>query len=255
MWSGPWRRRRSAAWRRTPASSTSCETCCCSGEREGKAPEYRRQVTAFALKFQQYTAPVQAKGMEDTAFYRYHRLASLNEVGGDPRRFGISVAAFHRANQERARRWPHAMLSTSTHDSKRAEDVRARIHVLSEFPAEWRTHLQRWRKVNRGKRSLVDGEPAPVAQRRVSPVPDAARRLAARSARHGRTRGVSRQDPGLHVEGNARGEGAQQLDQPESFYEEAVSGFVAALFEPGPRRTRFLRTFCPSSSGSAGSAC
>ena len=87
-----------------------------------------------------------AKGVEDTAFYRYHRLVSLNEVGGDPRRFGISVAAFHAASQDRAKRWPHTLLATSTHDSKRSEDVRARIDVLSEMPAAWRLNLRRWRR-------------------------------------------------------------------------------------------------------------
>ena len=86
------------------------------------------------MKFQQFTSPVMAKGLEDTAFYRYNRLVSLNEVGSDLHRFGTTPADFHRANQERFRDWPHTMLATSTHDSKRSEDVRARINVLSEIP-------------------------------------------------------------------------------------------------------------------------
>ena len=90
-----------------------------------------------------------AKAVEDTTFYQYNRLVSLNEVGGDPQRFGVSLAAFHRENQERARRWPHAMLATSTHDNKRSEDVRARISVLSEMPDEWHRALSRWSKLNR----------------------------------------------------------------------------------------------------------
>jgi (1->4)-alpha-D-glucan 1-alpha-D-glucosylmutase len=85
-----------------------------------------------------------AKGVEDTAFYRYLRLVSLNEVGGDPRRFGMSPAAFHAANQTRLRFRPHSMLATSTHDSKRAEDLRARINVLAEDPALWEESLQRF---------------------------------------------------------------------------------------------------------------
>ncbi|HZC02184.1 MAG TPA: malto-oligosyltrehalose synthase, partial [Gammaproteobacteria bacterium] len=100
---------------------------------EGKPEAYREAVVVFAMKFQQYTAPVMAKGLEDTSFYIYHRLVSLNEVGGDPRRFGTSVAMFHRANQERARHWPRAMVCTSTHDTKRSEDIRARISMLSEL--------------------------------------------------------------------------------------------------------------------------
>jgi (1->4)-alpha-D-glucan 1-alpha-D-glucosylmutase len=113
------------------------------------------------MRFQQYTAPVMAKGLEDTTFYIYNRLVSLNEVGGDPRRFGTSVNAFHYANQERARRWPHAMLATSTHDSKRSEDVRARINVLSEMAGEWYQHLGRWSRVNRSKKRRVGEEWAP----------------------------------------------------------------------------------------------
>ena len=115
----------------------------------------------FIRKFQQYTGPVMAKALEDTAFYVANRLVSLNEVGGDPRRFYLTPAAFHHAAQERLRRWPRAMLATSTHDSKRSEDVRARINVLSEVPALWRRHLMRWRRLNRSRKSRVNGRLAP----------------------------------------------------------------------------------------------
>jgi len=116
---------------------------------EGKGEDYRRQVTAFAMKLQQYTAPVTAKGKEDTSFYLYNRLISLNEVGSDPRRFGVTPLAFHRANRERQKSWPHTLLATSTHDNKRSEDVRARLHVLSEIPDEWRAKVLRWQQINR----------------------------------------------------------------------------------------------------------
>ena len=96
----------------------------------------RQSVLHCAMKLQQYSGPVMAKGLEDTAFYRYNRLVALNEVGGDPDCFGVAEE-FHRANRERARRWPHAMLSTSTHDTKRGEDTRARLDVLSQMPEEW----------------------------------------------------------------------------------------------------------------------
>jgi (1->4)-alpha-D-glucan 1-alpha-D-glucosylmutase len=102
-----------------------------------------------------------AKGVEDTAFYRYHRLTSLNDVGGEPRRFGISVAAFHSATRARAARWPHNMLATSTHHSKRSHDVRARINVLAEMPAAWKLMLLRWKRLNRGRKRVVDGQEAP----------------------------------------------------------------------------------------------
>jgi len=129
----------------------------------GRPADYARRVHAFAMKFQQYSAPVMAKGLEDTSFYRYHRLVSLNDVGGDPRTFGFSVAAFHGASQDRARTWPNTMLASSTHDSKRSEDVRARINVLSEMPGAWKLSVARWARLNRSKKSQVDGRAAPSA--------------------------------------------------------------------------------------------
>ncbi len=115
----------------------------------------------WVMKFQQITGPVMAKGSEDTAFYVFNRLASLNEVGGDPGRFGTSIAAFHRHNEDHSLRWPYSMLASTTHDTKRSEDVRARINVLSEIPEEWSEKLGRWREMNASKKALVDGEPAP----------------------------------------------------------------------------------------------
>ena len=111
----------------------------------------------LVLRFQQTTGPVTAKGYEDTAFYRYYRLVSLNEVGGDPSRFGTSVAEFHAANVARQASSPHSLSATSTHDTKRSEDVRARINVLSEIPGEWRERVGVWQKLNRKHRVVVDG--------------------------------------------------------------------------------------------------
>jgi len=121
----------------------------------------RADLLRFAMKFQQYTGPVMAKAFEDTCFYRYNRLLSVNEVGGDPRQLGVSVAAFHRQNQERAARWPGAMLASATHDTKRGEDVRARIDVLSDLADEWGTRARRWTVLNRAKRRDVDDRTAP----------------------------------------------------------------------------------------------
>jgi (1->4)-alpha-D-glucan 1-alpha-D-glucosylmutase len=115
----------------------------------------------FAMKFQQYSGPVMAKGLEDTSFYRYNRLISLNEVGGEPKQFGISLTTFHHQNIERAKRAPYTLLASSTHDTKRSEDVRARISVLSEMPDEWQRHLSHWRRMNRHWRRMSDGEQAP----------------------------------------------------------------------------------------------
>ena len=116
----------------------------------------------FAMRFQQFTAPVVAKGVEDTAFYRYNRLIALNEVGGDPAHFGVSLKAFHaRERGPRATHWPYTMLGTSTHDTKRSEDARARIGVLSEMRSAWRLMLRRWSLMNRSHRTELDGESAP----------------------------------------------------------------------------------------------
>lgn len=125
------------------------------------AAGYREAVRDFVMHFQQYTAPVMAKGLEDTALYRYNRLVSLNEVGGDPHRFAFSPNAFHYLNQERLQQWPAGMLTTGTHDSKRSEDVRARLNVLSEIPDEFGQKLRRWRFINRRHKRQVDGRLAP----------------------------------------------------------------------------------------------
>ena len=110
----------------------------------------------FAARVQQLTAPVMAKGVEDTAFYRYHRLISLNEVGGDPSRFGRSVDEFHRLTAASARSWPNAMNTLSTHDTKRSADVRARLNVLSEIPSEWSTAVERLAELATPHRSFDD---------------------------------------------------------------------------------------------------
>jgi (1->4)-alpha-D-glucan 1-alpha-D-glucosylmutase len=109
----------------------------------------RSAVIRAAMRFQRYTGPVMAKGMEDTAFYRYYRMQALNEVGGHPSEFHVNASTFHRANQKRAQRFPHAMLSTATHDSKRGEDVRARLALLSEFSEEWTQAVTTWTRILR----------------------------------------------------------------------------------------------------------
>jgi (1->4)-alpha-D-glucan 1-alpha-D-glucosylmutase len=123
----------------------------------------RAERKLFAMRFQQLSAPVMAKGVEDTAFYRYYPLASLNEVGGDPAHFGVSVNAFHRRNLIRRELWPNSMSASSTHDTKRGEDVRARINVLSETPGEWYRAIRRWRELNRPAKTRVDDRHAPDA--------------------------------------------------------------------------------------------
>jgi (1->4)-alpha-D-glucan 1-alpha-D-glucosylmutase len=142
------------AKRRTPVLSAALydfvrDTVLGEGEWANEKDATRRaEQLRFAGKFQQVTAPVVAKGVEDSAFYVFNRLVSLNEVGGDPARFGIVPEALHRFFRERRERQPWGLSATSTHDTKRSEDVRARINVLSEIPDEWRDHLATWRRLN-----------------------------------------------------------------------------------------------------------
>jgi (1->4)-alpha-D-glucan 1-alpha-D-glucosylmutase len=121
----------------------------------------RYAVLRCAMKLQQYSGAVMAKGLEDTAFYRYNRFVALNEVGGDPDQFGISISNFHKANTQRAKRWPSSLLCTSTHDTKRGEDVRARLAVLSEMPAEWAKQVQLWSRILRARRGDIQASAPP----------------------------------------------------------------------------------------------
>jgi (1->4)-alpha-D-glucan 1-alpha-D-glucosylmutase len=117
----------------------------------------------FVLKFQQCTGPITAKGVEDTAFYVFNRLAALNEVGGDPASPGATLQAFHRQNAARRAEFPHCLLATSTHDTKRSEDVRARLAAISEMPDEWSKAVRRWQTMNRKHLREIEGESAPDA--------------------------------------------------------------------------------------------
>lgn len=123
--------------------------------------ETRQAWLNFTMKFQQITGPVMAKGVEDTAFYVYNRLVSLNEVGGSPDRFGTSPDTFHGQNIERMKNWPYALITSSTHDTKRSEDVRARISLLSEIPREWKEHVTLWARLNRKKKMVVNNRKVP----------------------------------------------------------------------------------------------
>ena len=154
---------------------------------------------AFVTRFQQTTPPVMAKGVEDTAFYRYARLLALNDVGGDPSRFSLRVDDFHAANAERAERFPRNLLVTQTHDTKRSGDVRARIGALAGMADEFAAHVRRWLNVS----PLADLRRRAHAGRAVLHLPDAARRVAD-------LRGAARRLP---REGDARGQAAHELDR------------------------------------------
>ena len=127
-----------------------------------QSENYRKRFITFSMKLQQFTSSVMAKGLEDTSFYRYHPLMSVNDVGANPMELGVTPGEFHDKTARRAQSWPHAMLSTSTHDSKLSEDVRARINVLSEIPGQWRLKARQWRLINQRKKVFFDGQEAPT---------------------------------------------------------------------------------------------
>jgi (1->4)-alpha-D-glucan 1-alpha-D-glucosylmutase len=129
-------------------------------ERDMSAEEKNRYMD-FIMRFQQLTGPLMAKGFEDTILYVYNRLLSLNEVGGSPDRFGVTVGEFNDFNKERVDLWPHSMNATSTHDTKRGEDVRARINVLSEIPKEWERFIRTSSRINRIKKRVTNGRALP----------------------------------------------------------------------------------------------
>jgi len=156
-----------AAKRRNPAMEESIFNFLCDvlllRSPQGLDAAGRDAHAQFVLKFQQTTGPVMAKGLEDTLFYIYNRLPALNEVGGEPPQFGLSVEAFHERNLDRQRDWPGTLLATSTHDTKRSEDVRARMVAISEIPELWRRSLQRWGTANHRWKRMVNDLEAPDA--------------------------------------------------------------------------------------------
>jgi (1->4)-alpha-D-glucan 1-alpha-D-glucosylmutase len=128
---------------------------------EHMAAEDKDQWLHFIMRLQQFTGPLMAKGVEDTVFYVYNRLLSLNEVGAGPLQFGIDLDEFHAFNQHRVACWPHAMNASATHDTKRGEDVRARLNVLSELPAEWEQHVRQWHEINLERKVRIGERLAP----------------------------------------------------------------------------------------------
>jgi (1->4)-alpha-D-glucan 1-alpha-D-glucosylmutase len=203
---------------------------------------YRREQRAFVQKFQQVTSPVTAKGVEDTAFYRYNRLVSLNEVGGDPEEFGVTVEEFHRQCELRQQTWPAAMSATSTHDTKRGEDVRARIHVLSEVPRLWRDAVRRWQRANRRHASQVDGERAPTAndeyllyQTLLGAWPMAGLEAEGRA-------GFTARIQAYMAKASKEAKVTTSWVNPNTAYDEALARFVERVLDPAQSR-RFLADF------------
>jgi len=209
--------------------------------------EQRAAHAEFVLKFQQFTGPITAKGLEDTVFYIYNRLAALNEVGGEPQLFGLSVETFHERNLRRQRDWPASLLATSTHDSKRSEDVRARMLAISEIPPLWGRSLQKWRTTNRRFKKQIDDAEAPDAGEEYllyqtllgtwpvdldgAPVPLVGPEFIARIQRY---MAKALKEAKLNT----------SWIQPNENWDDAMQEFVARILEAGPRN-KFLPVFLP----------
>lgn len=204
----------------------------------------RRKVLQFTLRFQQYTAPLTAKGMEDTAFYIDNRLVSLNDVGFDPRTFGVSPNAFHHENKKRLADWPHAVVTTSTHDSKRGEDVRARISVLSEMTIEWRRHLNRWGRINRNKKRLCNDEQSPSRNDEYLLYQTLLGSWPLESLDASGLDSFRKRIEDYMLKAIKEAKLHTSWINPNDEYEEAMRNFVHALLD-APRRNAFLADFLP----------
>ncbi|PXX90803.1 malto-oligosyltrehalose synthase [Marinobacter vulgaris] len=203
----------------------------------------RNQVIRIAMKFQQYSGPIMAKSLEDTAFYRHMVLASLNEVGGDPRHFGTSMEDFHRFIDERGKQWPHAMITTATHDSKRGEDVRARLNALTEIPELWRRKVEEWISLNGCHRVSVDAVDAPVRndeyllyQTLAGSIPMEWVGSASYDSSFPDTAALDdyrQRIEGYMIKAVREAKLNSSWAHPNQTYEEALSSFVSGILEPG----------------------
>ncbi|MBV8894122.1 MAG: malto-oligosyltrehalose synthase [Acidobacteria bacterium] len=209
----------------------------------------RQSVVRFAMRVQQYSGPVMAKGLEDTAFYRYNRFVALNEVGGHPDHFGVTLTAFHRANTQRAERWPHAMLGTSTHDTKRGEDTRARLAVLSEMSEEWARQVETWSRIVRARRGDVEGIAPPdrndeylLYQMLLGAWP--AELTGIENPDEDRSRSFTERVEGAIVKSMREAKVQSSWAAPNTIYEEAMLGFVRDALDTS-RPNAFLSAFLP----------
>ncbi len=207
------------------------------------SPEEEQQTLHFVMRFQQYTGPLMAKGFEDTVLYIYNKLISLNEVGGNPNRFGVTPGEFHAFARERAARRPLTMNATATHDMKRGEDVRARINVLSELPREWQNALKYWQRINKSAKSvrLQNGEYMPDAndeyfiyQTIIGTYPFAGDDMSQYVSRVKEYIIKAIREAKVHT----------AWIKSDTEYEEACAAFIETLLEKGDQN-RFLQEFLP----------
>ena len=206
-------------------------------------PTSAKSGRSFIGKFQQITSPVAAKGIEDTAFYVYNRLVSLNEVGSDPTRFGIAPERRAQWMAERQARWPAALSATSTHDTKRGEDVRARLNVLSEMPGAWKAAVTKWRALNRRFKTDIGGMRRARPKRGIPDLSDARRRVAVRAGDE-RENNSSNGIVAYMTKAMREAKVHTTWLSPDEDYERAVVGFVRVILERR-RQNLFLQLFEP----------
>ena len=192
----------------------------------------------FVLKFQQCTGPISAKGVEDTAFYVFNQLVALNEVGGDPATAGLSIETFHRQNVMRLAEFPRSLLATSTHDTKRSEDVRARLAVLAEIPEEWGRAARRWQIMNRKHRSVIEGESAPDANEEYLLYQTLLGVWPLEGLHEGNRVEFTQRIQDYMVKALHEAKANSSWLEPNAAWDDAVRGFVNAILAPG-RRNRF----------------
>ncbi len=198
----------------------------------------------FVQKFQQCTGPITAKGVEDTAFYVFNRLVALNEVGGEPAAPGLTLEAFHRQNAARQAELPHTMLATSTHDTKRSEDVRARLAAIAELPEEWARAVKRWQVMNRKHRQQFDGEPAPDANEEYLLYQTLLGAWPLEGLHDGNREEFTQRIQAYMVKALHEGKVNSSWLEPNAAWDDAVTGFVAGLLAPGGKN-RFPQSLAP----------
>ncbi len=210
-------------------------------QKSGQSSDEKDRRIRFVMKFQQIAAPLMAKGFEDTALYVYNRLLSLNEVGGYPDKFGLSMETFHEFQRYRAVFWPNSLNATSTHDTKRGEDARARINVLSELPMEWKRKIEEWSELNRNKKEIVDGADAPdkneeyfIYQTLIGAFPSDRRRYSWFIERMKEYEVKALREAKIHTSWHL----------PETDYEKACVSFIEKILKR-EKGNRFLAEFIP----------
>jgi (1->4)-alpha-D-glucan 1-alpha-D-glucosylmutase len=203
--------------------------------------EERDECIDFVMKFQRLTGPLMAKGFEDTVLYQYNRLISLNDVGGDPVSFGVSLHQYHTFNQKRAELSPSTMNATATHDMKRGEDVRTRINVLSEMPREWKIAVNRWQTINKKHKQIVNEELVPdpneeyfIYQTLIGTFPFEYDDAPAYIQRIEQYMTKALREAKVH----------SFWSEPNDVYEKAIHSFLRTILTPG-KRNLFLNDFLP----------